>query len=64
MEATFDVSPRTMLDPLEGIRYWTTLTSQVAKFQGGLFLRAIATNDLPTDVKEDEERKDNVRSIV
>ncbi|HEY6797084.1 MAG TPA: hypothetical protein VI248_20620 [Kineosporiaceae bacterium] len=61
--AAMDVSPRTVLDPREGFRYWTTLTSRLIKFQGGLFLRAIVATDLPIAVKE-EEPLDNLRAIV
>lgn len=65
LEAALDVSPRTVLDPRVGIRYWTKLMSRVVKFQGGLLLRTMITTDLPIQqTAEDEDLHDNVRSIA
>jgi hypothetical protein len=55
-----DVSPRTVLDPRAGYRYWTTLASRLMKLQGGLLLRAMITApdaDAPAD-------RSNGRSIA
>ncbi|HET9654307.1 MAG TPA: hypothetical protein VFP72_03060 [Kineosporiaceae bacterium] len=62
--AALDVSPRTLLDLREAIRYWTALMSRVVKFHGGLVLRAVITTDLPVQSEAEEEYGDKVRSIA
>jgi len=47
-----DLTPRTVLDPRAGFRYWSTLASRLVKLQGGLVLRALVTtpdSDAPAD---------------
>jgi hypothetical protein len=46
VRAALDVTPRTVLDPRAGYRYWTTLASRLVKLPGGLLLRAMIT--MPT----------------
>jgi hypothetical protein len=55
-----DVTPRTVLDPRPGYRYFATLVSRLVKLPGGLLLRAMITvpdADAPAD-------RSNVRSIA
>jgi hypothetical protein len=61
-EAAYDVSLRTVVDPRETVRYVARLTSRVVKLQGGLFLRAIVTTDVP--VHAPAAPPENVRSIA
>jgi hypothetical protein len=60
VRAALDVSPRTVLDPRAGYRYWTTLASRLMKLQGGLLLRAMITAP-DTDAAAD---RCNARSIA
>jgi hypothetical protein len=60
VRAALDVTPRTVLDPRAGYRYWTTLASRLVKLPGGLLLRAMITMpdaDAPAD-------RSNARSIA
>jgi hypothetical protein len=60
VRAALDVTPRTVLDPRAGYRYWATLASRLVKLQGGLVLRAMITvsdADAPAN-------RSNVRSIA
>ena len=61
-EAASDVSLRTVVDPRATVRYVSELTSRIVKLQGGLFLRAIVTTDVP--VHAASPLPDNVRSIA
>jgi hypothetical protein len=49
--AARELSPRTILDPREGIKYSARLTSRVVKLQGGLVLWAMMTQrqEAPTE---------------
>jgi hypothetical protein len=61
-EAASDISLRTVVDPRLTVRYVSELTSRIVKLQGGLFLRAIVTTDVP--VHAAAPLPDNVRSIA
>jgi hypothetical protein len=54
------IRPRTFVDPREGARYWTNLTTSLIKLQGGLLLRTMITEGA---VQEDEPLA-MVRSIA
>ncbi|MCX6464609.1 MAG: hypothetical protein NTW05_13630 [Pseudonocardiales bacterium] len=63
VRAALDVTPRTLLDPRAGYRYWTTLASRLVKLQGGLVLRAVLTEDEPHAGTSLSDRS-NVRTIA
>jgi hypothetical protein len=62
-QAAWNVTPRTVLDPREGFRYFATLTSRLVQLQGGLFLRAVVDTDAAADRQRDADLL-NVRSIA
>jgi hypothetical protein len=61
LRAALDVTPRTVLDPRAGYRYWTTLASKMVKLPSGMALRAILST---ADVHEAPADRSNVRSIA
>jgi hypothetical protein len=62
-QAARNVTPRTVLDPREGFRYFATLTSRLVQLQGGLFLRAIVDTDAAANNQPAADLS-NVRSIA
>jgi hypothetical protein len=55
-------SPRTVLDPREGLLYTARLTSRLVKLQGGLVLWAVMTR--PHQPQAELASVDRIRSVA
>jgi hypothetical protein len=60
--AARDLSPRTVLDPREGMRYAARLTSRVVELQGGLMLWAVRTQ--PDEPRAELASVGRIRSVA
>jgi hypothetical protein len=61
-EAATAITPRTLIDPREGLRYLTTVGQRLMKVQGSLMLRLMLVSD--EDADEPESSMAELRSIA